>query len=518
MADELDINPLIEKIQHNAARRIEMEQRYFSVSMEHIHQMESTINLMALQQLQTIENILRAEGTREKIQSLFTHGAVQETAIASSRNPVVKLYKKALFKILKPMLTHQQEFNRLTAELIQQQQGIMIQFAEVLNQNLLTLSRYSLELIKGLIRASTLMLDDFNAETTSRINKTRRRVRIGIVHLHNLYMQMKQLIQEKGTIDDQLSRRMRIGLIHLHNIIRRNSEESAREMSQLSGRSDALSRRISEIALDISTSIKDIAKQGSQFTDKATSAETEAKSSTSIYNDPLFFNFARFEEYVRGEGVADHFSMYLPYFKERGRVLDIGCGTGTFLTLLRDNNIGAYGVDIDRRNIDACKAKGLEAVQADAVAHLDSLEKGSIDGLIAAQLIEHLEFATLVQLLRQSFLKLKPGSPIILETVNTTCLTIYSGSFFADPTHIKPVHPVTLSFALEQIGFEKIKREYIHPFNDVERLQMLGDIVQNVRADSSELQDIARMIDENSQKLNSILFSFKDYAVIAYKP
>ena len=68
--------------------------------------------------------------------------------------------------------------------------------------------------------------------------------------------------------------------------------------------------------------------------------------------------------------------------------------------------------------VEICRAQGLEAVEGDALGYLRSLPDESLGGLFAAQVAEHLEPDYLLALLEEAFAKLRPGSAIVLETIN----------------------------------------------------------------------------------------------------
>ncbi|MCD6384873.1 methyltransferase domain-containing protein [Candidatus Sumerlaeota bacterium] len=580
MNKSLKIDELIAQIQHNARRRQHIENTYFAIPLHHIHQLETEVSQKSPEKVHTIDQLFSAGSLEEKIQSLSIHGAVKETAIRGSRNRFVRIYKKLLFILLKPLLTHQQEFNTITTEVLRHQLSISTQYGEIIKDSLMALTKYNVEILKGLTRATTLILNDLSqqVETTQKslseqietLNKTiksvdeklaeeirhlmekyqslienlrqkeghierlRRRVRIGLIHLNNAiksgdgrlseeirelvtnYQTLVEEIEEKGAHIDVLRRRLRVGLIHLNNSFKRDTQMNQAEIQKTNEHYRELSRRLSELSLDISEQLRDIVhleKKGIEQHKKTKTAPCR-----SLYDDPLFFDLQKFEKYVRGEDELKHFQDYVDVFKSRKNVLDAGCGTGTFLQLLKDNGIGAYGVDIDPGCVKECKKKNLKAINADIVEHLRSLPDNTLDGFFAAQLIEHLEFEYLLEMLRQAFLKLSPGSPLVLETVNTTCLTIYSGSFYADPTHIRPVHPVTLKFVLQRIGYEDAEIRFINPFPDEERLQLISRLVADDTGNRNKLSKIARIIDENCQKLNAVLFSYKDYAIFAQKP
>lgn len=502
MSEVLKIEELIAQIQRNASRRQRIEETYFSIPREEIHQMETNITRRAQEKVHSIDQLLSAGSLEEKIRDISIHGAVKETAIKGSRNALIRLYKKIMFTLLKPLLTHQQEFNAITGQILQQQITISKQYGEIIKDSLLALTRYNVEILKGIIRSTTLLMNEISQQlerlSDSVSNNTTR------------------LTEIKNQIENT-RRRLRIGLIHLNNLLKRDTQLNRADIQETKEQYLELSRRLSEISINISDQLQNMVQQKKKDIDQGEKTKTSLPR-TSLYDDPLFFDLQKFEEYVRGEKELEHFQNYVDVFRGRKNVLDAGCGAGIFLQLLKENGIGAYGVDVDSKCIKECKKKNLNAIKADIVEHLRSLPDRSLDGFFAAQVIEHMEFDYLLEMLRLAFLKLSPGSPLVLETVNTTCLTIYSGSFYADPTHIRPVHPVTLQFVLQRIGYRDIEIRFINPFPEEEKLQLISTLTIDNKGNGNELSQIARIIDENCQKLNAILFSYKDYAIFAQKP
>ena len=131
-----------------------------------------------------------------------------------------------------------------------------------------------------------------------------------------------------------------------------------------------------------------------------------------------------FENLYRGDETAikQRQATYLHYFQNCTNVLDIGCGRGEFLELLREHNIAGYGVDVNQTMIHYCQKKGLNVEEADVFAHLQSLPDNSLDGIFTAQMVEHCSPKHLSRLLQLCFEKLQSQKYLVVETQNPTSL------------------------------------------------------------------------------------------------
>ncbi len=97
------------------------------------------------------------------------------------------------------------------------------------------------------------------------------------------------------------------------------------------------------------------------------------------------FDYLAFYDHFRSPPaeLKKHQSVFLDYFRGCRNVLDIGCGRGEFLELLRDNGIGCVGMDPDPEMIAICRSRGLKAEQTDGVAFLERAGDGSFDGMFS---------------------------------------------------------------------------------------------------------------------------------------
>ncbi len=222
--------------------------------------------------------------------------------------------------------------------------------------------------------------------------------------------------------------------------------------------------------------------------------------------------YVGFEDLFRGstDDIRQRVSEYLPFFKGTRDVLDIGCGRGELLTLLREQGIQARGIDINGSMVEVCRQQGLDATEADALSYLRAQPDDSLGGLFAAQVIEHLEPRYLTSLLDVAFDKLRPGAPIILETINPACWFAFFESYIRDITHVRPIHPDTLSYLLIANGFQHVDIRYRAPYPEHEKLQPI--------APQASLGDTVDTLNANVERLNRLLFTWLDYAAIGRRP
>jgi SAM-dependent methyltransferase len=144
---------------------------------------------------------------------------------------------------------------------------------------------------------------------------------------------------------------------------------------------------------------------------------------------------------------------YLSLLDGRQPVLDVGCGRGEFLELLRADGTAARGVDLDPGMVTRARAKGLEVEQGDAVEYLENLPDRSLGAIFAAQVVEHLPYAQLIAFMRLAEQKLQPGGRLIVETVNPHAPGALK-NFWLDLTHQHPIFPEVLLTLCRGIGFD----------------------------------------------------------------
>jgi SAM-dependent methyltransferase len=212
-------------------------------------------------------------------------------------------------------------------------------------------------------------------------------------------------------------------------------------------------------------------------------------------------DYFAYESRMRGsvEDIRERQRAYVEEFRAHAPVLDVGCGRGEFVALLREAGIDARGIDADADMVAYARGEGLEVEQADAVEHLAGLADGSLGGIFSAQVVEHLPAATLVRFLELAAAKLRGGGLFVAETINPLS-PVALRNYFADLTHAQPLVPETLELLVRQAGFERTELRFLNA--PAERLTEPDDPV----------------IAANVRRLNELLFAPLDYALFARAP
>jgi SAM-dependent methyltransferase len=244
-----------------------------------------------------------------------------------------------------------------------------------------------------------------------------------------------------------------------------------------------------------------------------------------LSSDPLSSHkYVAFEDLFRGDRalIRERQMDYVKLFAGRQDVLDVGCGRGEFLQLLREHGITGRGIDLNHEMVAECVAAGLDVREADALSYLRALPEGALGGLIAAQVVEHLEPDYLLECLDEAFRVLRPGSPIALETINVTSWSAFFTSYLRDLTHVRPVHPDTLRFVVSAAGFLDAEIQLRAPLPDSEKLLSTPRVTREVDLatagpEGRGLLALADAFDRNVERLNTQLYGPLDYAVIAWR-
>jgi len=229
------------------------------------------------------------------------------------------------------------------------------------------------------------------------------------------------------------------------------------------------------------------------------------QSQTDEFSRSLDSLYVYLEDNLRGnrEEVKRRLRVYLPIIKKAGvgfkssPILDIGCGRGEWLELLKDEGLYTRGLDVNGIMVKICKELGFDVVQDEALSYLKGLADNSIGAVTGFHLIEHYRFDFLIKFLEEILRVLRPEGLVILETPNPGNVLVGSCSFYLDPTHNKPLPSTLIKLVLESRGFNKVEIINVNPYSDYMRIK------------NNDL--------EISKRFNDYFYGPQDYAVVGHK-
>jgi 2-polyprenyl-3-methyl-5-hydroxy-6-metoxy-1,4-benzoquinol methylase len=214
--------------------------------------------------------------------------------------------------------------------------------------------------------------------------------------------------------------------------------------------------------------------------------------------------YASFDEQFRGarEGIKERLKVYLPFVNRvnvdlpDAPVLDIGCGRGEWLELIKEEGLRAEGVDSNTVLAEQCRDSGLTVANEDLNEHLAKVPDNSLGAVTGFHIVEHLPIERLVDLLNETMRVLKPGGVVIFETPNPRNVLVGTCNFYFDPTHRNPIPSEVLKFLLESRGFSDIE---VLPLNPSDERPVAGD------------SEVAR-------RFNEYFYGPMDYGIVGWKP
>ena len=246
----------------------------------------------------------------------------------------------------------------------------------------------------------------------------------------------------------------------------------------------------------------------------AVNAPASQAAATPFSGEVDSLTYVGFEDKFRGsqDDIRRRVEDYVPLLAAANDIVDIGCGRGELLALLSERGVRARGVDVNAAMVALCQEKGLQAEQGDGLGFLERQPDGSIGGLIAVQVVEHLSPAYLTAFLAAAFHKMRPGAPLVLETINPSCWMAFFETYIRDLTHQHPLHPDTLKYLVHAAGFSQVDAQFRSPVSTEDRLAVAP---AHPATGDSDVGQLIAAINDHADKLNRRLFSYMDYVVLA---
>lgn len=382
-----------------------------------------------------------------------------------------RVIRKVLFFLLNPIIEEQNRFNISVVQSLNEIHSNIISSLSQNNEN----------------RANIALIHE-------RIEKNEKNIK-----------ELFQMLEEsKDNLEETKNRLKEIKseleqLKNSNNVLKIESQNRYNEMNEKIG-------VLQEAQMLLDVKIKKVIPKNDGKKTVLLSKKNIGREKSMTYNDIDYFSF---ENSFRGstDSIKNAQKIYVDFYKGKNNILDMGCGRGEFLELLKENGISAIGVDLYDDFVELCKEKGLSAVCGDAIEYLATQKEDSLGGIFGAQIVEHLQPEQIMNICDLAYNKLEKDGCIILETPNPKCLSIYTNAFYIDPSHVKPVHPETMKYFLKQAGFRNIQIIFTESSRIPYKLPLLqGNNISNLEEFNSGIN-----------LLTELIFGSQDYAIIAKK-
>ena len=257
--------------------------------------------------------------------------------------------------------------------------------------------------------------------------------------------------------------------------------------------------------VDLSRSLSNLhARVNALVESKASGSVEQALDDISAYDVDFSQFYLAFEDEFRGaqEEISERLKVHIPIAIEARKrtndqpfqAMDLGCGRGEWLSLLKEEGVEALGIDCNPSLLRECQSQNLLVEEGDALGKLNDQADQSLSFLTAFHLIEHLDFKTQFSFVRNAFRVLRPGGVLLFETPNVQNIDVGSSGFFHDPTHVRPVPWQLGKFMAEHVGFLPVKISFLNPDPSFDEMET------------------------EKGEVESRLHGPRDYALIAYKP
>lgn len=163
-----------------------------------------------------------------------------------------------------------------------------------------------------------------------------------------------------------------------------------------------------------------------------------------------------------GSGKARYDHSFLPLLPrdKKARILDIGCGRGTFLYYLQNEGYAnASGVDRSPETVRRAREHGIKGVvEGDTLEYLNA-HPGAFDCIVAIDVFEHLFKPEIVEWLDAIYKALAPGGSVIIQAVNADGFGV-NRMMSVDFTH----ETAFTRYSLHQVlGITGFKDDEFHP-------------------------------------------------------
>jgi SAM-dependent methyltransferase len=151
---------------------------------------------------------------------------------------------------------------------------------------------------------------------------------------------------------------------------------------------------------------------------------------------------------------------YADVFRGCASVLDVGCGTGVFLDLLRERGVARrLGIDRDPEMVEESRTRGHDVQLGDVRVALRTLGE-CFEGIHVSFVIETMDGEEGLAFLADCVRALHPNGTLVVRTLNPRNAAVREGAFWYEPWAKRPWPLETLHVAFADLGLRIVGAGY----------------------------------------------------------
>ena len=210
------------------------------------------------------------------------------------------------------------------------------------------------------------------------------------------------------------------------------------------------------------------------------------------------FNYSHYEFCLRDHPLLVRMQQPdVRHFVGCQRVLDLGCGAGIFVDLLKREGINATGVERDPVIAAYGRGLGVDIVTADALTYLESTND-RFDGIYCSHFVEHLPFELVQKLITLLANCLEEGGRLIMTFPDPESIRSQLLGFWRDPEHVRFYHPELVTAVAQSAMLSLEWSSYEEQPHDVTGFPVMPDPITippvGMPAESSAQQSLKERI------------------------
>ncbi len=366
-----------------------------------------------------------------------------------------RFLKRIVYRLCRPFLYRQLLFNEAMVNAVDELARKMEQ-GDISNRNRINQVALEATSIIERVNSGLRQIDLEVAAQMSRLQNDSSSLSLQVLELRNDMQQQAQQLQNSLQLQEDSERQQNERMEEFNKA----SSHLAQSVNEVLAQFESSTHELHYLQTQTRTLLGKLRNMDAATPDSDHTAAVASARAAVMDGGEFESSYLSLQDTFRGSStdIQQRLSVYVDDLRDAAQgglpVLDLGCGRGDLLHILKAAGIHGYGIDQDALSAEYGRSTGLDIRVDDIFHHLTEVEPASIGAITAIHVVEHLDGATIMRFLGLCSRALVPGGLLILETPNPENVLVGSCSFYIDPTHVAPLPPELLDFMVRSAGYD----------------------------------------------------------------